>query len=115
MRFNFILLLLFFFTQYYGQDSTSVHPESIIRLGEVQNIGEVQKGNTIEFEFYVDFNREVVLEVYSENGDLQSSNTIEVYSDKGLAIATRGFEPGTYYFCLYLATNNQIKKVIIIE
>lgn len=101
-----------------AQDSTVVlkpYPENIIKLGNVENLGELHKGKSIEFSFPTGFNKQVVLDVYNETGGIQSTNTIEVYSKKGLAMTTRSFSPGIYFFHLQLSGGNQIKRVVIIE
>jgi len=46
-------------------------------------------------------------------GVLISTTLIDVFSDRGLALATRSFEVGTYFMCLKLKTKTLIKKVTI--
>ena len=75
----------------------------------------VKKGENVNFAFFTEFNKQVVLELYSEKGELLSTTNIEVYSDKGLALATRSFEPGMYYLRLILKTKSMVKRLVVEE
>ena len=89
-------------------------PNSIETLGNIEfSIDSINKGANINFEFITEFNKQVSLKLYSLNGVLISTTSIEVFSDRGLALATRSFEVGTYYMCLKLKTKTLIKKITI--
>ena len=110
-RILFIICLLIpvvFFSQ---NDSI---PNSIETSGYVEfSIDSINKGANINFEFITEFNKQVSLKLYSLEGVLISTTLIDVFSDIGLALATRSFEVGTYFMCLKLKTKTLIKKVTI--
>jgi hypothetical protein len=89
-------------------------PISIETSGNVEfSIDSIYKGENINFEFITEFNKQVSLKLYSLEGVLISTTLIEMFSGRGLALATRSFEVGTYYMCLKLKTKTLIKKVTI--
>jgi len=89
-------------------------PSGIDASGNVDfSTASVNKGENINFEFLTCYNKQVSLKLYSIDGVLISTTQIEVFSDRGLALTTRSFEPGTYYMCLKLKTKTLIKKVVI--
>lgn len=89
-------------------------PNSIETSGYVDfSIDSINKGANINFEFITEFNKHVSLKLYSLEGVLISTTLIDVFSDRGVAIATRSFEEGTYFMCLKLKTKTLIKKVTI--
>ena len=89
-------------------------PNTIETVGNIQfSIDSISKGDNVNFEFITEFNRQVGLKLYSSDGVLISTTLIDVFSDRGLALATRSFEVGTYYLCLKLKTKTLIKKITI--
>ena len=89
-------------------------PNSIDTSGNIEfSVDSINKGQNINFQFITEFNQHVSLKLYSLDGLLISTTTIEVFSERGLALATRSFEPGTYFMCLKLKTKTIIKKVIL--
>ena len=75
----------------------------------------INKGGNVNFEFNSEFNKQVSMLLYSEDCELISTTHIEVFSDKGLALSTRSFEPGIYFLCLKLKTKNLVKKISVID
>ena len=110
-RILFVICLLIpvvFFSQ---NDSI---PNSIETSGHFEfSIDSINKGANINFEFITEFNKHVSLKLYSLEGVLISTTLIDVFSDRGVAIATRRFEEGTYFMCSKLKTKTLIKKVTI--
>ena len=110
-RILFIICLLGQLGSFSQNDSI---PYSIETSGNIEfSIDSINKGANINFEFITEFNKQVSLKLYSLNGVLISTTSIEVFSDRGLALATRSFEVGTYYMCLKLKTKTLIKKITI--
>lgn len=110
-RILFIICLLMQVASFSQKDSI---PNSIETSGNVDfSIDSINKGANINVEFITEFNKQVSLKLYSLEGVLISTTLIEVFSDRGLALATRSFEVGTYYMCLKLKTKTLIKKIII--
>lgn len=113
MKLIFIIFFLIF--GYAGIAQNDSIPSNIDSLGVVEVLPEpIKKGNNINFKFFTDFNKQVSLQLFNEKGDLLSTTNIEVFSDRGLALTTRSFEPGTYYLCLKLKTKNMVKKVTVV-
>ena len=110
-RILFIFCLLMQVTSFSQNDSI---PNTIETSGNIEfSIDSINKGANINFEFITEFNKQVSLKLYSLEGVLISTTSIEVFSDRGLALATRSFEVGTYYMCLKLKTKTLIKKITI--
>ena len=110
-----ILLVLLFATKLGIAQDTIQKSENLSNLGDIMELDSIQKGGLIELSFDTMNNENVVLFVYDENGKMIGSNFIEVYSDMGIALATRSFEPGVYYLNLQLNTGNQAYKVKIFK
>ena len=103
-----LLIPVVFFSQ------NDLIPNSIETSGYVEfSIDSINKGANINFEFITEFNKQVSLKLYSFEGVLISTTLIDVFSVRGLALATRSFEVGTYFMCLKLKTKTLIKKVTI--
>ena len=109
-----ILIIVCLLMQVVSFSQNDSIPNSIKTSVNVEfSIDSINKGANINFEFITKFNKQVRLKLYSLECVLISTTLIEVFSDRGLALATRSFEVGTYYKCLKLKTKTLIKKVTI--